>query len=296
MAVWWHRWRAVGQRFLPPLPPLPPLLSRPRNDPKHAGMKTSRRPPGWIALWMGGSALLWLLYAAVFMLTTPIGAAHAVTDALANVLPLAALAAAVHALLKPWVMPRALPVQAAAHAGLAVAFAVTWYALTIVLLAFVTGLRGQGWAIEPFWGAAFTWQSFQGLFLYGFVAATSYAVRGDRAAVEIGAPPLERYLVRDEEGMRPVDVGDIVTITGAQDYAEVATASGRHLVRMSLGEFERRLDRARFLRVHRSAIINFHQLARTEPAGGGRMLAHMTSGEVVPVSRSGAQLLRSLAV
>lgn len=110
------------------------------------------------------------------------------------------------------------------------------------------------------------------------------------------APPLNRYLVRDDEGMRPIDVDEIVTITGAQDYAEVATANGRHLVRMSLGEFEQRLDGARFLRIHRSAIINFHRLVRTEAAGGGRMLAHMTTGDVVPVSRSGAQLLRSLAV
>ncbi len=96
--------------------------------------------------------------------------------------------------------------------------------------------------------------------------------------------------------MRPIDVSEIVMITGAQDYAEITTATGRHLVRMSLAEFEQRLDRARFLRVHRSTIINFHRLARTEPAGNGRMLAHMTTGEIVPVSRSGTQLLRSLAV
>lgn len=243
--------------------------------------------------------LLWLLYGAVFLATTQIGVGRAASDALANVLPLAALAAALHVLLKMSVMPRSVPVQAAAHAGLAVGFAVTWYALTIVLLAFLDGVRGEGWGVEPFSGAAFTWQSFQGLILYGLIAATCYAIRGGREAATVtivGAAPLDRYLVRDDEGMRPIDVGDIVTITGAQDYAEVGTAQGRHLVRMSLAEFEQRLDRARFLRVHRSTIINFHHLERVEPAGGGRMLAHMTSGEVVPVSRNGAQLLRSLVV
>jgi two-component system, LytTR family, response regulator len=257
------------------------------------------RPPSWIALWVGGTILLWLLYAAVFLATIHIGVARAAIDALGNVLPLAALSAALHVLLKVWVMPRSVPVQAAAHTGLAVCFAVTWYALTIILLAFFTGLRGKGWSVEPFSGAAFTWQSFQGLILYGLIAATCYAIRGGREAATVtivNTTPLERYLVREEDGMRPIDVGDIVTITGAQDYAEVSTTLGRHLVRMSLAEFEQRLDRARFLRVHRSTIINFHHLVRVEPAGGGRMLAHMKGGEVVSVSRSGAHLLRSLMV
>lgn len=262
-------------------------------------MKTELRPPSWIALWAGGSGLLWLLYTGVFLATTPIGLSRAASDSLSNVLPLTALAGAVHALLNAWVMPRTVPAQAAAHAGLAVAFSVTWYAVTIVLLAFFTGLRGGSWRVEAFWGPAFTWQSFQGLILYGLIAATCYAIRGGREAARVtivSHAPLDRYLIRDDEGMRPIDVGDIVTITGAQDYAEVASVSGRHLVRMSLAEFENRLDRARFLRVHRSAIINFHRLVRTEPAGGGRMLAHMSTGEVVHVSRAGAQLLRALAV
>ena len=243
--------------------------------------------------------MLWLLYAAVFLATSQTDLPRAFVDALANVLPLAALAGAVHALLKVWVMPLSVSLQAAAHAALAISFAVTWYALTVVLLAFFTGLRGGGWTLEPFSGAAFTWQSFQGLILYGLIAATCYAIRGGREAAPVtivATAPLDRYLVRDESGMRPIDVGEIVTITGAQDYAEVATTKGRHLVRMSLAEFDQRLDRSKFLRVHRSTIINFHRLERTEPSGGGRMLARMTNGEVVPVSRAGAQLLRSLMV
>lgn len=262
-------------------------------------MQIDWRPPGWVALWTGGVLLAWLLYAAVFYATTPIAFGFAALDAAANVAPLALLASALHELIRRWVMPRSVVVQAAQHAGLAVVFSVTWYALTIVLLSFVHGLVEARWTIYPFSGLAFIWQSFQGLILYGLIAATCYAIRGGRMAAPVTivqTPPLSRYLVRDEEGMRPIDVDEIITITGAQDYAEVATASGRHLVRMSLGEFEKRLDASRFLRVHRSAIINFHRLIRTEAAGGGRMIAHMTNGEAIPVSRSGAQLLRSLAV
>ena len=256
-------------------------------------------PPGWTILWAGGTLLAWALYTLVFFATTRIAFGYAILDAAANVAPLAMLAAVLRTVIARWVIPQSVGVQAAQHAGLAVAFSVTWYALTIVLLSFVHGVLDARWTIYPFSGLAFTWQSFQGLILYGLIAATCYAIRGSRAAAPVTivqAPELTRYLVRSDEGLWPIDVGEIVTITGAQDYAEVATASGHHLVRMSLGEFEKRLDRSRFLRVHRSAIINFHRLVRTEPAGGGRMLAHMTTGDVVPVSRNGAQLLRSFAV
>ena len=65
---------------------------------------------------------------------------------------------------------------------------------------------------------------------------------------------------------------------------------------MSLAELEARLDPATFVRVHRSAIINLRRLAKAEPAGAGRLVAHVTSGDVVQVSRSGAQTLRQLIV
>jgi len=256
-------------------------------------------PPSVPALWAGATLLLWALYAFVFFETAgdPIGSAA--IDAAANVVPLAMLAAAVHALLKAHVMARPVPMQLIAHAGLAVAFATTWYALVLVMLAFFAGMRGRGFAVSGFSGPAFTWQVFQGLVLYATIAATCYATRGGRGAASVtivSTPPLERYLTRTGDEIVPINVREIVSITGAQDYAEVATLAGRHLVRMSLAEFERRLDPQRFVRVHRSTIVNFDHFARAEPAGGGRMLAHMANGDVVQVSRAGAQTLRALIV
>ena len=246
---------------------------------------------------------MWALYTFVFVGTGRGGVATSALHALANVLPLTALAVAVRALLKAEVMRRATPVQVAWHAGLAVAFSFTWYASLILLLAGLSGLEGQGFAIVGFSGVAITWQVFQGLILYAAVAAVCYAVRGGReaATVTLVSPaattaPLVRYLIRSGEEITPVEVADIVTVTGAQDYAEVSTLRGRHLVRLSLAEFEARLDPTTFVRVHRSAIINLQRLDRAEPAGSGRLLAHMTTGETVQVSRSGAQALRRFLV
>ena len=282
----------------------------PSSDLPSSDLPLGADPPSATSLWIGGTLLLWALYAFVFVQTAGESWSDAAVDALANILPLALLAVAAHATIRAYVMPQRVWMQAALHVALAVAFATTWYATVLVLLAFCTGVRGGGFAVSGFAGPAFTWQVFQGLILYGGIAAVCYAVRGGRRAAQLtmiapatvltaaasAPPPLDRYLTRTGDAISPVEVRDIVSITGAQDYSEVATLASRHLVRLSLGEFEARLDPQRFLRVHRSTIINFAHLARAEPAGGGRMIAHMTNGDAVQVSRAGTLVLRQFIV
>ncbi|HET7316321.1 MAG TPA: LytTR family DNA-binding domain-containing protein, partial [Sphingomicrobium sp.] len=98
--------------------------------------------------------------------------------------------------------------------------------------------------------------------------------------------------IRTGDEMQPIDVGSIISIRGADDYAEVSTLGGTHLVRMTLTEFEQSLDPQRFIRVHRSRIVNVERVVRAEPAGGGRLLLHMQNGEAIPASRAGSRLLR----
>lgn len=256
-------------------------------------------PPSGPLLWVGAHLLLFAGYALVFNQTKDEGALAAASDAFVNVLPLAALSAVTHFGLRDYVMSTGVWTQAATHALLAPIFSAAWYASIIIAHGVENWLLGQDWTLTRFSGPALTWQLFQGVVLYGTVAAVCYAIRGGRRTAPVtivSAPPFERYLTKTGDDMVPVNVRDIVAITGAQDYSEVSTLTGRHLVRMSLGEFERRLDPARFMRVHRSAIVNFDHLARAEPAGSGRMLAHMANGEVITASRAGAQLLRSFVV
>lgn len=243
--------------------------------------------------------MLVALYASIFVLTgTPAG--PALSNAMANVLPLAALAAVAQALIRQYVMPLGVAAQVVIHLLAAPTFALVWYSLLLMLLAIFGRSDGGSINLQAFTGPAFLWQVFQGLILYALVAAVAYAIRGGRMAADVTIldqpEPLGRYLFRNGEIAAPIDVADIISISGAQDYSEVATSTGRHLVRLSLGEFETRLDPRRFLRVHRSAIINFDRLERVEAAGGGRMIAWMANGDSVAVSRAGASILRSLMV
>jgi two-component system, LytTR family, response regulator len=276
-------------------PDLPPYGMTADRDPSRI------RPPSVAAVYLAAIALLVSAYSVVFSLTTELGWQRSVETAGANVLPLAMLAAATYVALKHLVLPQGVITQAIAHVLLAPIFAFSWYALALVALALVSALRTGRVEVGLFSDVAFIWQMFQGLVLYVLVAAICYALRGGRTTAEVRivqtSATLSRYLTKHGDELVPVEVDNIVMIAGAQDYAEVTTTDGRrHLVRMSLAEFEERLPEERFVRVHRSAIINIAHLGRAEPIGSGRFALHLAGGLTVEASRSGAQALRSLVL
>jgi DNA-binding LytR/AlgR family response regulator len=104
---------------------------------------------------------------------------------------------------------------------------------------------------------------------------------------------LSRYFVKIGEELRPLDIDMVVSINGADDYAEVSTTTGKHLVRMTLASFAKSLDPSKYVRVHRSWIVNTCRVTRAEPAGGGRLLLHMETGQTISTSRYGAKLFRN---
>lgn len=235
------------------------------------------------------------LYAVLFWATMDVPPVDAVLYAGTNAVPLVLLAGIFGLVVRGTVRSLSLPYQVLAHAVLAVSFAATWYGAVIVLQALVRLAQGRGFVPGHFAPQALAWQAFQGVALYAAVAATSYAIARQ---VQRDAPPptdrLERYFSKAGDTIRCIQVRDIVSISGAQDYSDVTTTSGRHLARFSLGEFERRLDPTRFLRIHRSGIVNLDHFDRAEPAGSGCFLVTLRNGETLRTSREGARKLRAL--
>lgn len=258
-------------------------------------------PPSAVAIYVAATLLLLGGYTAVFAITLETTLLDALGTAAANVLPLATLSALFYRGVRDFVLERSVIFQASAHIVLAPLFAGSWYFLTLIGLATLWIMDDGGFSLGRFSGVALVWQLFQGMVLYALVAASTYALRGGRTTapvhlIEHGAP-LERYLTRTGDELRPIDVDDIVSIRGAQDYAEVSTVDGHsHLVRLSLGEFQQRLPSHRFVRVHRSTIINLAHLSRAEPIGSGRFVLHMVGGNAVEASRSGVKALREIVL
>lgn len=199
------------------------------------------------------------------------------------------------------IVARGLPGQVFAHVLLAFAFCFLSYWLLIILLGAANAASPIAFDVRPFPSRASAWQLLQNLTVYGALATHAYwyarAGAGRVAAPQAPAggapsPTLTRYFIRVGDELRPIDADSIISIAGADDYAEVATASGKHLARMTLAEFESALDPTRFYRVHRSRIISLAKIERAEPAGDGRMLLHMADGEMIQTSRAGAKRLR----
>lgn len=258
-------------------------------------------PPSAIAIFVAAIFLLLAAYTLVFAVTMPQPLGRALGIAASNVVPLAVISAAAYAGLRNWVLPGSVLLQASCHLVLAPTFALLWYGLIILIQSLMLLAARGTFELITFSAIALVWQLFQGLVLYALVAAITYALRGGRTAapVQLITPgePMERYLTRLGDELIPIEVEDIVLIRGAQDYAEVVTATGKaHLVRMSLGEFEQRLPRSQFLRVHRSIIVNLRHMGRAEPVGSGRLALHLAGGQTVETSRSGAQLIRQKVI
>ena len=95
---------------------------------------------------------------------------------------------------------------------------------------------------------------------------------------------LTRLSFRQDDHSVVVDVGDVVWIEAEDYYVLVHTRHGRHMVRAPLASFEGRLDPQRFVRVHRAAIVNIHDVREVHDAGG--LLLVLSDGSHVPVSRA----------
>ena len=77
---------------------------------------------------------------------------------------------------------------------------------------------------------------------------------------------------------------EIIWVEAEDYYVLVHSTRGRHLVRLPLASFEDRLDPQVFVRVHRAAIVNLHEVKELDQREGAWLV--MSDGARVPVSRS----------
>ncbi len=256
------------------------------------------RRPSLVRLAIAGSAIVSIAYTLVFVIARQFPLLNAFMASLANTIPVVGFGLLAYRIVESKLVGRPGVTQIFGHLVIAVAYGLLTYWLLVVLLGALASASLLQFQVEPFPVRASGWQLLQNVTTYGIIAALAYAGRREELTVVLSEeaqadpPGLSRYFIRRDDDIRPVDVGTIVSIAGADDYAEVRTTGGTHLVRMTLAEFEKSLDPARFIRVHRSRIVNTERILRAEPAGGGRLLLHMEDGEAIAASRTGSRLLR----
>ena len=118
------------------------------------------------------------------------------------------------------------------------------------------------------------------------VASLSAEMRHDDgdAAKPAGEKYLQRLALKEGDRSSVVKTADIIWIQAEDYYVLIHSKQGRFMVRASLASLEQRLDPARFLRVHRTAIVNVDEIATTQDRGP--LVLKLSNGAEVPVSRS----------
>jgi two-component system LytT family response regulator len=99
-------------------------------------------------------------------------------------------------------------------------------------------------------------------------------------------PPARRFEVRIGQRLRFVDAEAVEWIEAEGDYARLHSAGQSHLIRESLSRLMTQLDPARFMRVHRSAIVRSDCVADLQPLPNRDAMLRLRDGTPVRASRS----------
>jgi len=117
------------------------------------------------------------------------------------------------------------------------------------------------------------------------IAKDRAAELGKRAEELLSGRVLERLVARLGDRSTVIAVDDIDWIE-AQDYcAAVHVGGSTHVVRHSLAALEGRLDARRFVRIHRSAVVNVARIRELHHADGNELVVVLSTGARLPVSR-----------
>jgi len=106
--------------------------------------------------------------------------------------------------------------------------------------------------------------------------------------------PLERVLIRDGSQVHVLPVDKIDYVEAQDDYVSFRSEGKSYLKDQTLGVTEGLLDPARFVRIHRSYLLNIDRIARVELYAKDSRIAILRDGTKLPVSRAGYARLGKL--
>ena len=102
----------------------------------------------------------------------------------------------------------------------------------------------------------------------------------------------ERFLVRKLGREFLISVADVEWLQASGNYVNLHLRGRDYPLRSTIAGIEAKLDPDRFVRVHRSYIVNLDRITSIEPLESGDARIHLGDGSAVPCSRRYRQALR----
>lgn len=98
---------------------------------------------------------------------------------------------------------------------------------------------------------------------------------------------LERIVVKDGAKVHVIPTGRLDYAEAQDDYVALRSEGKSWLKQQTIASLEAALDPKRFVRLHRSYLVNVERITRIEPNTKDTWLAVLTDGSKIPVSRGG---------
>ncbi len=122
--------------------------------------------------------------------------------------------------------------------------------------------------------------------------------RADSTAIAAAARPpgtfLSRIVVKDGASVHVIAADQLDLVEAQDDYVRLKSEGKSYLKQQTIGGLAASLDPQRFVRVHRSYVLNIDRLARLELYSKGSYAAVLADGARIPVSREGHARLKAL--
>ena len=95
-----------------------------------------------------------------------------------------------------------------------------------------------------------------------------------------------RVMVKSAGRITFVKAEDIDWVEADRDYVRIYNGGKKHLVRERISHLEQQLPRGRFLRIHRSTIVNVDRIKELQPLTFGEYSVILHDGTRLTMSRS----------
>jgi two-component system LytT family response regulator len=106
--------------------------------------------------------------------------------------------------------------------------------------------------------------------------------------------PVERVLIRDGSQVHVLPIETIDYVEAQDDYTAFKANGKQYLKGQTMAAVEATMDPARFVRIHRSYLLNIERIARVELYAKDSRVAILRDGTRLPVSRAGYARLAKL--
>ena len=103
---------------------------------------------------------------------------------------------------------------------------------------------------------------------------------------------LERIVVKTGQKIEVIPISEVLYLQSDGDYVQIISSNGKYLKEQTMKYFEIHLPVSKFVRVHRSYIVNVEAISRIELYTKQNQLITLKNGEQLKVSAAGYKMLR----